>query len=277
MAAILPGYDTHVHSAYSGHSSTEMTPDAVRRAASSLGLEAVVMLEHVPQIMPGETPHDWYSRKDFRGHLNGLFGQIDALNEDGEKPLLLRGTEVDADPVAMDGSAMLEDFTGVLFPLLTTHFIPGGGAFWYNAPPVAGPAAEVMLARYVDWMLATMDAGRYRALAHPGVMLASAGLVGDFSAASIEAIEPVFAKMRERDVAFELNELVAKKLSRPYIGTYPEMVAVARAWGVRFVVGSDAHSPGNVGRRRWLKHVASEAGLGVEDFLDVDELTAASA
>ena len=268
MQRLLPCYDTHVHSHMSGHSEARMTPDNVMAAAKSRRLDGLVMLEHLPQIFPGEPASAWYSRKNDRLHLDALYSAIG--DSGGVK--VVKGVEIDPDPVKLDGSLMLDDFSTIDFPVFATHVLPGGKTFWFSAMPMPAPVAEQVLEEYLTMLKKALSQGQVKAWAHPGATIAKAALLKDFSRESIEPLEEVFAIMSERGVAFELNELLAKKLEPPYITSYPQLVDAARAWGIRFVVGSDAHSPENVGVYKWVEAVAWEACLTREDFLDVVEL-----
>ena len=270
MSLVLPPYDTHVHSYLSGHSDERMKPELIRDAALRKRLEAVVLLEHVPQIFPKEQANVWYERKNNRSHIDELLVQIDKVKSG--KPRLIKGAEVDADPIMLDGTVMLDDLSGLEFPAFATHVVPGGKVFWYDVMPLPPVVAEEVLTKFVDCVKSALASGKFRVWVHPGALIARAGLLEDFSPRNIEVLEEIFAVMADNDVAFELNELLAKKISGPYLDTYVNLVEAARSWGLRFVVGSDAHSPETIGVFKWVPSIAERAYLGKEDFLGLDEL-----
>ncbi|MBN1808279.1 MAG: hypothetical protein JW909_04365 [Planctomycetes bacterium] len=248
-----------------------MTPVAISGAAARRKLKSAVILEHVPQIFQGEEPPVWFSRKNDRSHLDLLYSELDDTAQGGAV-LLIKGAEIDIEPVALDGTAMLDDTGGVEYVAMATHLIPGGRSFWFNVGPMPEPVALRMLETYVDWVSAALVTGRFRTWVHPGALIAKAGLVPDFSRRSVVLLEKILSVMSERDVAFELNELLARKITGAYLETYAELVGVARSWGIRFVVGSDAHSPDAVGVFKWVAAVARRAHLTREDFVGPDEL-----
>lgn len=268
----LPPYDCHVHSHLSGHSSSEMTPAAAAAAARGARLELIVTIEHMPQIFVGESVEEWYSRRNDRGHLDTIYSLAAAVEEDGV--LALPGVEVDADPVALDGSLMLDDFHGICWTALSTHYFPDGRTFWTELLPMPEPLRREALDRYVQWVGRVFERGGLNVWAHPGALISRAFLLPDFSRRNLEPLEALFSLMADNGIAFELNELLADKLPRPFLHTYPQLVQAAQAWGVRFVVGSDAHRPGRVGARGWVERVAGEAFLGDYDFLPLEEMKA---
>lgn len=270
----LPPYDCHVHSHLSGHSAAEMTPAAAARSARRAGLELIVALEHMPQVFVGEPPDEWYSRKGDRTHLNTLYSMAAEIEESGVD--ILPGAEADADPVKLDGSLMLGDLGGIAWTAFATHYYTDGRTFWTELVPMPEPLRQEALGKYTGWLRKAFERGGLSAWAHPGAMMARAFLLPDFSRDNVEPLEPVFALMSENGIAFELNELLADKLPTPYLFSYPELVRQAQAWGIRFVVGSDAHSPGRVGARKWVEQVAREAFLTDYDFVPLEEMKALS-
>lgn len=247
-----------------------MRPAAVLAAARSAGLEAVVLLEHVPQVIVGEPADAWYSRRDNRSHLESLYEEV--RRTDAAGVAVVAGAELDADPVRHDGRLMLADVSGIGWPVLATHYFPGTRMFWTQLPLAPEPLRKEWLTAYLEAISRALENNRLLAWAHPCDMLALAELLPDFTSGNLQPLEPVFAAMAEREVAFELNELLAEKLPATYLHTYPGLVETARAWGIRFVVGSDAHQLARIGARKWIRQVASAASLHEDDFVTLDEL-----
>jgi HisJ family histidinol phosphate phosphatase len=255
--------DLHIHTVYARHSGSDMTVPNVLNAAASAGLRRVVVLEHFPEIGPSR-PNlaAWRAGREDRSALEAIKQQV--RESAGDFPLLevLTGVEVDADPFAMDGSAMLDDSEGLDVVIGATHIFPGGTAFWYDPVTVAPDKGWELAHRWRQWVLAFLRAGRLDVLAHPGDLVAAGQLVPPFDAPeTLDFFEPILETMAENKVAFELNELLARKLAPAYRETYPLLVNLARDQGLLFSICSDAHFLSEVGRFAWVRELVSECGL----------------
>jgi HisJ family histidinol phosphate phosphatase len=260
--------DHHVHTIYSQHSDAEMTVERIVATAAGLGLRRIVILEHIPTIgAPGLTLEAWKEGRNRRESLDRIAADLEQVAGRFPAVRVLRGAEVDADPLSLDGAMMLADLSGVDVVLGATHLLPGATAFWYErrVPPreEAGALAQV----WREWMLKFVRRGRLHALAHPGDIVGVGQLLPPFDdARTIEFFEPLLEAMREQDVAFELNESLGGKLPPPYREAYPALVLCAREAGLKFAVSSDAHQADKIGRFAWVPHLIEQAGLCEEDL-----------
>ena len=86
-------------------------------------------------------------------------------------------------------------------------------------------------------------------------------------------LEDVLGLAAERGVALEVNGAALVSERKPHYPTvYAEICRTAKALGVRFTYGSDAHDYRKIGMRpeaaRWIE----ETGLSTSDFLTPDDL-----
>jgi HisJ family histidinol phosphate phosphatase len=263
---MLLDFDHHSHTPYSRHSHPEMTVANSLAAAASKNLKRHVILEHVPEIGSSErgTPELWYTGKNERWQLDAIAKDLSDLTPGLNYPDLkvLRGVEVDADPFKLDGSCMLEDFTGLDVVLGSTHLFPGGTAFWFEKVVLPPEQARRVAQNWRDWAVRFVRAGQIDVLSHPGDLVGARQLVPPFnSPETLELFEPLLKAMAESHVAFELNESLGAKLAPPYRAGYPALVRLAKQVGCRFSVGSDAHAPQNIGRYEWVHLLIREASL----------------
>ena len=104
-------------------------------------------------------------------------------------------------------------------------------------------------------------------LAHPGIMVSREGPDVRFEAEILDRFTDLFGVMREHGVAFELNELVKRKLlSTDQQDTYHNLPAVAAELGVKLSVGSDSHELTGVGQFNWISQLVRRAGIRPEHF-----------
>ncbi|MCW8129301.1 MAG: hypothetical protein KIS92_02865 [Planctomycetota bacterium] len=264
-------WDHHTHTIYCRHAHPEMTVERNLAAAAAKGLTRHVILEHVPEIGTADhgTPELWYKAKNERWQLNVIANDLAAIDPAAKYPnlKLLRGVEVDADPFTMDGSAMLEDFSGIDVVVGSTHLFPGGTAFWFEKVVLPPEQARRVAVQWRDWAVRFIRAGQIDVLAHPGDLAGARQLVPPFHVPETLALfTPILEALAECGVAFELNELLGTKLPPPYKASYVELVKRAKQVGCTFSVASDAHSPVNVGRYEWVPLLIKESGIGPADL-----------
>lgn len=264
-------WDHHSHTIYSKHAHPEMTVANNVAAAAARGLTRHVVLEHVPEIGTAErgTPELWYQGKNERWQLDTIAKDLAALEPAKKYPglKLLRGVEVDADPFKLDGSAMLDDFSGIDIVVGSTHVFPGGAAFWFEKVMLPPEQAYRVAHQWRAWVIRFIQAGQIDVMAHPGDMVGARQLIPPFHTPDALAFfQPLLDALAESEVAFELNELLGTKLAPPYRDSYVALVQLAKQAGCKFSVCSDAHSPQNVGKYQWVPHLIKECGLTQGDF-----------
>jgi histidinol phosphatase-like PHP family hydrolase len=260
--------DHHIHTVYSRHSHAEMTVERIVAEAAALELRRIVILEHIPTIgAPGLALEAWKEGRNRRESLDRIAASLKEVAARYPAVQVLRGAEVDADPLSLDGAMMLEDLSGLDVVLGATHLLPGATAFWYERRVPPPEEAGVLAQTWRDWMLKFVGRGRLHVLAHPGDIVGVGQLLPPFDdPRTIEFFEPLLEAMREHNVAFELNESLGGKLPSPYREAYPALVLCAREAGLKFAVSSDAHQPDRIGRYAWVPHLIEQAGLSEKDL-----------
>ena len=260
-------HDHHIHTVYSGHSSPDMVVGAVAARVGSAGLKRAVILEHVPEVGRDQ-------RAVSRGCFDGVRRpQIDAIA--AEVPLwrdrcaarLLGGVEVDADPLTCDGSLLLTDLSGVDVVLGSTHFLPGGGGMWYEMGDSL--PRERLQQIYEQWMAWSMNVAAnplVDVLSHPGAEMAAMGAIERFEGQVLEDFSKLMQVCAKYNTAFELNELIVRKMSAEQCESYVDVVALAPAHNVKLSIGSDAHHLDRIGDYPWVQTVVDRLGLGPGDY-----------
>jgi HisJ family histidinol phosphate phosphatase len=261
-------FDHHIHTVYSQHAHEEMVVARILPAAVAAGLKRIVVLEHIPTIgAPGLTLSGWREGRNHRESLDRIAAELREV--EGRYPSLqvLRGAEVDGDPLRLDGSLMLEDLSGLDVVLGATHVFPGATGFWYEKCQLAPEKARELANTWREWLLKLLRGGRWDVLAHPGDLVAVARLLPPYDRPETqEFFAPVLRTMREQHVAFELNELLGSKLPPSYREAYPALVRAAREAGLEFSVSSDAHQPDRIGHFVWVRELIEECGVTEKEF-----------
>ena len=260
--------DCHIHTIYSGHSGAEMFVPAVMHHAAAMKLRLAVILEHTP-IIDSEAylkPGRWLAGRGDRSAVEAIAAELGPRRTIFPETRFLLGAEVDADPVALDGSLTLEDLSGVDYVLAATHVLPGGGEFWFDRPTIPEEELAAAQARWLDWLGRVARHPAVDALAHPACEMAACRLAEGFGPGFRRKFAPVAEAMAENSVAFELNEAAIGRLPPKEAMGYAELVRTVRECGVRFTPGSDAHRGPQLGRFRVVRAVVDAAGLEPEDF-----------
>lgn len=265
---MLLDHDHHTHTIYSKHSDPRMTVENSLAAAEAAGVRRIVVLEHVPEISAERaTIGQWRKGRNQRPQLDDIAADLDVETPRHPALTVLRGVEVDADPFALDGSAMLDEFSGLDVIIGSTHVLPGGEAFWFDRVSLSPDRAEEVACEWFAWAERFVRSGLIHVLAHPGDLIGARQLVPTFDQPEVlDAFDPILRAMADGKVAFELNELLGSKLPPPYRAAYPALVRRARSFGLKFSVSSDAHRPEIVGKYNWVRELIDGAGLTVSDL-----------
>lgn len=270
---LLPGgglldWDFHTHTIYSKHAHPEMTVANSLAAASAAGLKRLVILEHVPEIsVDRNTVAQWKKGRDERAQLDAIAEDLKEIEASFPSVKVLRGVELDADPLALDGSAMLKDLSGIDIVLGSTHVFPGGAAFWFDKVTLPPERGWEIAQEWAAWTERFVRSGVPHVLSHPGDLVAARQLVPPFDEErTLELFDPLLAAMAECGVAFELNELLGAKLPPDHRDSYPALVRRARGHRLKFSIGSDAHSPAGIGKFNWVIALIEAAGVTSGDL-----------
>lgn len=246
---IPPRIDTHTHTVHCGHAHPDMTVANAVAAADAAGLEAYYITEHL--------------------HEPAHLARLEAIGRDlaavHHACRVLLGGEVDADPVAADGSLMAP-VDGLAYVIASTHHYPGSRRVWNGKFEFDAEEKQRLIDAYFAWAARIVINPVVQTWAHPAVILAQNTLTPDY-AAMLERFRPVFAAAAEAGCWIELNELAARKMTPAHRATYPAVIRLAAEQGCSFVFASDAHRPEDVWRFEWTVHLAREAGLRQEQIV----------
>ena len=235
-------WDIHTHTVYS-HGSGSIEDNV--KAAAAKGILAVGVADH-------GVGHAFFGMKDEK--VPEMRAEILRLRSVYPGMTIVLGTE--ANIIDRDGTIDLPTTDPLDYVVAGYHF----GAF--GKEPVLAAALglvnRLIPAHDGGWkrirkanterVLAALYANRIHILSHPGAK------------APVDLAE-VGAACRERDTLMELN---AKHMSL----NASEIKQLA-ALGVRFCIGSDAHTPADVGRLEQPLRIAVEAGLRPEEIVNV--------
>lgn len=248
-AARIPPVDYHIHTVYCGHADKAMRVEAAIRQAESLGLEEIAFLEHFDE--PGDQKTLDRIRRDVektQTAIRVLVGAECALAP--KEPFRLAAFPEGADIVAF-----------------SIHQYPTTAVAHYDRPNFSPEEKERIVSvwnRAVCEILSMYEIDLY---CHPFFAMPVGGVVSRFDGAFAASVREVFTLMRERNVAFELNDSMPRKLSSEILSGYSAIVTEAAEAGLKFALGSDAHALEYVGSCSWVAAVAREVGLSKEDFL----------
>ena len=226
---MLPKFDFHVHTSYSDG---EGTAAVMVEAAEARGLEAVAITDHGPELSVGISPHN----------IEPMLSDVELARRDASIPVL-RGIEANIiDPTgAIDiDERMFGRFDLLLVGLHTLR------------SPIQDPVA---LARvYLTSLVNAMSKTRIDIVAHPF------HLHGNLARyLTREEILEFMKLAAERGVAIELNS--------KYHSPDDDFLRACLREGVKLSIGTDAHTPGEVGRIDWALATLRRVGAGESDLI----------
>jgi HisJ family histidinol phosphate phosphatase len=261
-------FDYHIHTIYSGHSGPEMFLPAVMAHCAERGARRVLILEHVP-TMSSETyvsVDEWLAGRNDRTALEAIISEVGPRRAQFPGTEFLIGAEIDADPLRLDGSLMLDDLSGLDAVLASAHVLPGGAGFWFSPPALSAEERREFRERWLAWLENVAANPRVNILAHPLSEMDNCGLTAGFDAEFREACRPLLSAMASAGVAFELNESALGRLMPDSLPGFVELVRLAKGAGTRFTVGTDAHLGRQLGGYALIAEVIAAAGLTADDF-----------
>lgn len=229
--------DCHVHTRLCRHASG--TPLEYVAAAEAVGVEVLAFTDHLPLLDGSETGYAMRWRE-----LPDYVADVEQLRRRAASPEVLLGIEADWTP---GGEAMLREalarhpFDVVLG---SVHFIDGWA---FDDPDLVSRYEEWdidgLWMRYFNELADVARSGLFDAIAHPDLIKKFRFLPSFDPSALYEAAARACA---EAGVAIEVN---TAGLRKPCAELYPSQrfLEICRAHGVRCSVGSDAHSPEEVG------------------------------
>lgn len=236
--------DSHVHTCYSKHASGSV--DRIVEAALEKGIEILTITDHAPfYVDPGnrllESELERYFR-DIQRAQSAHRGEIKILS----------GLELDYMPGYDVSAARLLARYDLDFAMASIHYIP---------MPIGDPVKvweldrinrETVLKQYFLTLSELVKCRLFDAVGHADTLLR---VVPDHTI--VEYMAPLVGMFAQCDVAYELNASGLRKTavdplsglevhgrwSYPSRSLFPMLISA----GTRFTIGSDAHSPKDVG------------------------------
>ena len=232
----LPDY--HMHTALCKHANGE--PTEYRLAAKRLGIPEICFVDHAPNP-------DGYDR-DHRMKLDefSIYREMVSAEMDGRSPNVLFGLEADyykGCETFLEKWLDLQDFD---FVLGSVHFIDDWG---FDNPAVKQVWDSVDIAdtwrSYFKLVEKLVDTRLFDALSHLDIPKKFGHRPSDEDLK--EMVQPVLDRAAEAGMGMELN---TSGLRKPVGEIYPSplIVSLARERDIPICFGSDAHSPGEVGK-----------------------------
>jgi len=245
-AGLLGRYDAHTHTTFSDGRNSVLEN---ARAAEACGLETVIIADHVF----GEAP--WLD--DMLREVGEADAACGVKVLAGAEGVILnpRGEITITEDVAEKLDFVLVDF--------------GGKTEGIAVDPPARQAR--LIANVVSAVTKACESPLVDAIAHPlnlGRFPAVLSPV-DFQAPALIEMATAF---EQTNTAFEvMNQLpwwFPEHSIERITAEYADVLHLFARFGVRFIVGSDAHSCGAVGNLRWCERVMALAGLGDEHLIE---------
>ncbi|MFP3897517.1 MAG: hypothetical protein ACLFV5_11870 [Anaerolineales bacterium] len=272
---LLP-FDTHVHTYYSpcGRKMDQdrqplATPQQYLDRAEALDLQAIIFTDHFYEWPAAPAAPQFYKGSDL-AIIRNLQLELQRLETPSECQIYV-GCETETPSVDQVGispqTATCLDF--VLVP--TTHYHLSG----IPQPKTFKPEDVA------DHMLTMLESVVRRewvdAVAHPFAEKES--LIGNlqriYEAMDKGRLQDILGLAAENGVALEINGSSVTSSDLPHYGNmYKEIVKRAKALGVRFTFGSDAHDHRDLGMSPEAEAWIRGAGLVAADFLTPAELRA---
>ena len=231
--------DLHVHTSLCRHASGE--PEDYVRAAARRGLKAMAFTDHLPLPEAEDPGYDYTMAPE---ELPLYVEQVVAAAESATGVEVRLGAEADWWPGRTDETAAMLSAHPFDVVLGSVHFIDG----WAFDDPrlrerYADWDADDLWRRYFDEFVSAAKSGLFDVMAHPD-------LVKKFNVRPddepLELYDSVAASLASVGVAIELS---TAGLRKPCAEFYPgeSFLLACRRHGVPVTLGSDAHSPSEVG------------------------------
>jgi len=245
----IPPVDYHIHTAYCGHADRAMNVKAVIQQAEEIGLSEIVLLEHF-NGPKGQKVIDKIHRDvaKFEGSIRVLVGAECALAP--KEPFRLEAFPDEADIVGF-----------------SIHHFPTTDVAHYDNPRFSGEEKEKIVSVWKHAVLEILRNYQIDIFCHPFFAMPVGGLISTFDPPFAAHFREIFDLMAKRDIAFELNDSMPRKISGEILVGYSSVVKEAKDAGVRFSLGSDAHALQHIGACSWVAGIAREVELSSEDFV----------
>lgn len=260
-AAALPLHDLHNHTVHCGHARPDATVAAMVARADAVGLacfgfsEHIVFTEHAERIAT----------------IRRELAELD-LSRVGCR--LLVGVEIDADPVAADGSWVAYP-EALDYTILSLHRLPiyNVGHWEFQELKLSKAARRHLGEAWLDWFRLCVERPGIQILGHPLREPIALDLFSLNDDRTMARAFDILARAAERSIAFELNNGWPERLRE--LGEFDAYVSLVRGLkerGMKFSCGSDSHRLSQIGGREGILALAQAAGLEPTDWFDADAL-----
>lgn len=229
--------DCHVHTALCRHAVG--TPLEYVAAAEAAGVSVLTFTDHLPLLDGSETDYAmrWHELPDY-------VADVMQLKHRDADPKVLLGIE--ADWVSGQEALLRETLEAMPFDVVlgSVHFIEGWA---FDDPDLQDRYAEwdidALWMSYFNELTAAARSGLFDVMAHPDLIKKFGHMPSFDPTALYEQAAEAFASS---GVAIEIN---TAGLRKPCAELYPTMpfLRICRRHGVPATVGSDAHTPDEVG------------------------------
>ena len=223
-------YDLHIHTNFVKHADRRQTIPAILAHAAERGLRFIAITEHV------SGPAD--------------LGRIEQIREEvASVPNPCRvfvGAEIDADRNFTDGRLVVDKRPDLDLVIGSLHFLPGTDVL-PHCEPMPQVAPEQVFERWRDTFLGLTANPIIDILAHPGALIGNALDKTCWVPEVLEVFGQGACLSARNGIAWEVNNLIAVKLSATQRQQYWRIIKIACDAGVTLTYGSDAHKPEDVG------------------------------
>jgi len=233
-------YDFHIHTVLCGHAEPTMTVPNIIARAEEMGLATIAITEHVSGMEDIKNVDIIYSEMQ-RHH--------------GRCRVLI-GAEVDVDRRYFDGRLVLDKRFGLDYIIGSMHYLPGTDVLPHCdlTRPIS---PEETFVRWRSTLLGLVSSSIIDTLGHPGIMIANALDDKHFSRPVLGVFKEAAIISAKNGLMWELNNLSGAKLSEAHRHQYYKVLQLAVDAGVRFIYGSDAHSPEDIGNTNFVSEILS--------------------
>jgi histidinol-phosphatase (PHP family) len=231
--------DCHIHTSACGHADGEVQ-DYVQAAEES-GVDVITFTEHMP-LPEGMDPEEEYALR--LDEVDLYVESVRRASTRSSSVRVLLGAEIDWIPSHVDiarSAASAHDFDMVLG---SVHFLDDWA---FDDPRLIGRwdtvSVEEVWEAYFEQLIAAAGSGIYDVMAHPDLVKKFGHRMSGSATSLYRRAAATFASS---EVAIEVS---SAGLRKPCQELYPaqEFLVECARHGVRATVGSDAHSPSEVG------------------------------
>lgn len=237
-------YDMHIHTEYCGHAEGMVVSEIIDTAERN-GLDTIAITDHI--FSP--------SSIERIERIRAEAGRVQS------KCKVIIGAEIDVDPMHTDGRFVIEQIEKYDYVLAGLHYVPTVGNYAHS-PEDASIDPEEIFSHWRTTLLGIVSNKAVTALAHPGRMIGTAVRLEDYFEDMLSVYEEAANLSAENNVAWELNELTANRLTESWQSQWYKIYEIALDHGVKIIYGSDAHSLGCIGLQEFAGRVLAKLPEG---------------